>query len=101
MQNNTWLGSFFCKLDCSQAYHCLQIADQRSVEMRAFNFAIKTFAYRRLAQVLSRSVSAFSSFMRENFDLVVKADQRAQYVDDIGIEANNATDLLRNNRAVL
>ena len=23
--------SLFCKLDCSQAYHCLQIADQRSV----------------------------------------------------------------------
>ena len=23
----------FCKLDCSQAYHCLQMADQRSVEL--------------------------------------------------------------------
>ena len=29
--------SLFCKLDCSQASHCLQIADQRSVEMLAFN----------------------------------------------------------------
>ena len=57
--------SVFCKLDCSQAYHCLQMADQRSVEMLAFNFASRTFAYRRLAQSLSRSVSAFSSFMRE------------------------------------
>ena len=38
----------FCKFDCSQAYHCLQIADQRSVELLAFNFASKTFAYRRL-----------------------------------------------------
>ena len=27
--------SLFCKLDCSQAYHCLQIADQRSLEMHA------------------------------------------------------------------
>ena len=27
--------SLFCKLDCSQAYHCLQMADQRSVEMLA------------------------------------------------------------------
>ena len=27
----------FCKLDCSQAYHCLQMADQRSVEMLAFS----------------------------------------------------------------
>ena len=51
--------SLFCKLDCSQAYHCLQMADRRSVEMLAFNFASRTFAYKRLAQGLSRSVSAF------------------------------------------
>ena len=92
--------SLFCKLDCSQAYHCLQMADQRSVEMLAFNFASRTFAYKRLAKGLSRSVSAFSSFMREYFDPVVKADQCAQSVDDIGIAANNATDLTRNIRAV-
>ena len=30
----------FCKLDCSQAYHCLQMADQRSIELLAFNFAL-------------------------------------------------------------
>ena len=64
--------SLFCKLDCSQAYHCLQMADQRSVEMLAFNFASRTFAYKRLAQGLSRSVSAFSRFMREYWDPVVK-----------------------------
>ena len=92
--------SLFCRLDCSQAYHCLQMTDQRSVRMLAFNFASKTFAYKRLAQGFSRSVSAFSSFMREYLDPVVKADQCAQYVDDIGIEANNATDLTRNFRAV-
>ena len=92
--------SLFCKLDCSQAYHCLQMADHFSVEMLAFNFASRTFAYKRLAQGVSRSVSAFSSFMREYLDPVVKADQCAQYVDDIGIAANNATDLTRNIRAV-
>ena len=77
------------------------MADQHSVEMLAFNFASKTFAYRRLAQCLSRSVSAFSSFMRQYFHPVVKADQCAQYVVDIGIAAINATDLTRNIRAVL
>ena len=92
--------SLFCKLDCSQAYPCLQMADQRSVEMLAFNFSSRTFAYKRLAQGLSRSVSAFASFMREYLDPVVKTDQCAQYVDDIGIAANNATDLNRNIRAV-
>ena len=91
--------SLFYELDCSQAYHCLQMADQRSVELLAFIFASRTFAYKRLAQGLSRSVSAFSSFMREYLDPVVKADQCAQYVDDIGIAANNATDLTQNIRA--
>ena len=38
--------------------------------------------------------------MREYLDPVVKADQCAQNVDDIGIAANNATDLTRNIRAV-
>ena len=92
--------SLFCKLDCCQAYHCLQMADQRSVEMLAFNFASRTFACRRLAQGLSRSVSAFSSFMREYLDPVVKADQCAHYVHDIGIAANNAPDLTQKIRAV-
>ena len=64
--------SLFCKLDCSQAYHCLQMADQRSVEMLAFNFASRTFAYRRHAKGLSRSVSAFSSFICEYVDQLSK-----------------------------
>ena len=89
----------FCKLDCSQAYHCLQMADQRSIEMLAFNFASRTFAYRRLAQGLSRALSAFSSFMREYLDRVIKADQCAQYVDGIGIAANDAEHLIKNLRA--
>ena len=38
--------------------------------------------------------------MREYLDPVVKADQCVQYIDDIGIAANNATDLTRNIRAV-
>ena len=45
-------------------------------------------------------MSAFSSLMREYLDLVVKADQCAQYVDNIGIVAKNATDITRNVRAV-
>ena len=89
----------FCKLDCSQTYHCLQMADQRSIEMLAFNFASRTIAYRRLAQGLRRALSAFSSFMREYLDRVIKADQCAQYVDDIGIAANDAEHLIKNLRA--
>ena len=57
--------TLFCKQDCSQAYHYLQMADYQSIQMLAFNFASRTFGYRRLAQGLSRSLTAFSSFMRE------------------------------------
>ena len=75
------------------------MADQRSIEMLAFNFASRTFAYRRLAQGLSRALSAFSSFMREYLDKVIKADQCAQYVDDIDIASNDADHLIANLRA--
>ena len=92
--------NLFCKLDCSQAYHCLQMADQQSIEFLAFNFASRTFAYRRLAQGLSRSLSAFLSFIREYLDPVIKADQCAQYVDDIGIAAITPEQLIKNLRVV-
>ena len=36
--------NLFCKLDCSQAYQGLQMADQISLEMLAFNFTSRTFA---------------------------------------------------------
>ena len=90
----------FCKLDCSQAYHVLQMADQKSVQLLAFNFASKTFAYLRLAQGLSRSLSSFSSFMREYLDKAIKADKCAQYVDDIGIATNTPEELKNNLREV-
>ena len=89
-----------CKLDCSQAYHCLQMADQQPIELLAFNIASRTFAYRRLAQGLSRSLSAFSSFIREYLDPVIKTDQCAQYVDDFGIAANTPEQLIKNLQAV-
>ena len=98
-QHMAW-KNLFCKLDCSQAYHCLQMADQQSIELLAFNFASRKFAYRRLAQGLSRCLSAFSSFIREYLDPVIKTDQCAQYFDDIGIASNNPEQLIKNLRAV-
>ena len=84
--------SLFCKLECSLAYHCLQMADQRSLEMLGFSLFSRHFAYRRHAKGLSRFASVSLSFMRGYLDSVVKADQCAHYVDDNGIAANNATD---------
>ena len=91
---------YFCKLDCSQAYHCLQMADEQSIQLLAFNFGSRTFAYLRLAQGLNRSLSAFNSTIREYLDSLVKADKCAQYVDDIGIAANNVDELIINIEAV-
>ena len=92
--------SLLCKIECSHAYRCLQIADQRSGEMLAFNFNRRSFAYRILAQGVSRW-SAFSGFTREYLDPVIKAGQCAQHMGDIRIAANIATDLHRSIRAVL
>ena len=66
------------------------------MKMLAFVFASESFAYEKLAQSLGRSVSAFSGCIPEHLDPVVKADQCAEYVDDIGNAANIATDLTRN-----
>ena len=86
----------FCELDCSQAYHCLRNADKRTIEGLAFNFASRTFANRRLAQGLSRALSAFFSF---DLDRVLKTDQCAQYVDNFGIAANDVDQLTKNLRS--
>ena len=92
-------NKLFCNLDCSQAYHCLQQGDQRSIEMLAIIFASRKFGYLRLAQGFSRALSAFPSFIRECLDIVIKADRCAQYVDDIGVAAIDAEQLLNDLRA--
>ena len=70
-------------------------------ELLAFNFASRTFAYLRLAQGLSRSLSSFSSLMREYLDRIIKAEKCAQYVDNIGVATHNAEELKTNLREVL
>ena len=76
------------------------MADQQPIELLVFNFASRTFAYRRLAQGLSRSLSAFSIFKRECLNTVIKLDPCAQYDDDIGIGANTRQQSIKNLRAV-
>ena len=93
-QHMAW-KTLFCKLDCSQPYHCFRMADQQSIEFLAFIFASRTFANRRLAQGISRSLSAFSSFIRKHLHSLTKTDQFAHYVDDIGIAANMPQQLIK------
>ena len=70
------------------------MANEQSIQLLAFNFASRTYAFKTLAHGLSRSVSAFSSFMRQNLDHVITADKCLQYVDDIGIGAHDLPDML-------
>ena len=67
--------------------------------MLAFSFASRTFAYRRLAHNLSRSMSAFSSFMRKYLDTVIIADHCTQYIDEMGITTKSPAQLITNLRA--
>ena len=76
------------------------MADQRSVEMLALNFTSRTFAYRRLAQGFSRSVSAFLSLMRKYLDPVVNGWPMCSIRGWYWNCSNDATDFIRNICAV-
>ena len=86
--------SLFSNLDCSQAYHCVQMADDLSVQLLAFNFGSRTYAYKCLAQGLSKSVTGFSSFIRHYLDPCLAADLCTQFTDDIGSAVNNFDELI-------
>ena len=72
------------KLDCSQPYHYVQMADPLWVQLLSFNFASKLNTYTRLAQVLSKWVTGFSWFVRCYFDTCLAAKLCTQFKDDIG-----------------
>ena len=66
------------------------MADEQSTQILSFNFGASTFAYRRVAEGLNRTPSAFKNFVRQYFDAVVKTDRYAQNVDDFGKAAHTA-----------
>ena len=88
------------KFDCSQAYHCVQMADEKSIQLLAFNFASRTYAYKCLAQGLSKSVTGFSSFIRHYLDPCLAANICTQYMDDIGSAVKNFDELIPNLRKI-
>ena len=86
----------FTKLDCSQAYHCVQMADDISVQLLAFNFSSRTYAYKCLAQGLNKSVTGFSSFIRHYLDPCLAGDMCTQFMDDIGSAVHTFDELIPN-----
>ena len=86
--------NLFCKLDCSQAYLCVQIADDLSVQFLAFNFASRTLAYICFAQGLNKSVTGFSSFVKHYLDPCLAANVCTQFMDDIVAGVNNFDEMI-------
>ena len=84
----------FTKLDCSQAYHCVQMADDISVQLLAFNFSSRIYAYKCLAQGLNKSVTGFSSFIRHYLDPCLAGDMCTQFMDDIGSAVHTFDELI-------
>ena len=88
------------KFDCSQAYHCVQMADEKSLQLLAFNFASRTYAYKCLARGLSKSVTGFSSFIRHYLDPCQAANICTQYMDDNSSAVKNFDELIPNLRKI-
>ena len=74
------------------------MADPLSVHLLAFNFASGTFAFKSLAQGLSKSKTCFSSFIRSYLDHCTTSDLCTQFMDDIGAGATNFSEMIPNLR---
>ena len=72
------------------------MADNLSVQLLAFNFGGRTFAFRRLAQGLSRSPTAFSSCASKPLQSCVASDKCFVYFDDLGSGAKDGNTLIDN-----
>ena len=70
------------------------MADELSIQLLAFNFASQIYAYKCLAQGLSKSVTGFSAFIRHYLDPCVAAKFCTQYMDDIGSAVEKFEDLI-------
>ena len=61
-----------------------------------FNFGGRTFAFKRLAQGLSRSPTAFSSCVSNHLQSCIANDICFVYFDDLGSGAEDGTNLIKN-----
>ena len=92
--------TLFTKLDCSQAYHCVQMADPLSVQLLSLFFASRTYAYTQLAQGLNKSVTGFSSFVRSYLDSCLAANLCTQFMDDNGCGVETFEQLVPTSRQI-
>ena len=72
------------------------MAEEQSVPLLSFIFESGTIAYKRSTRGLNRYVSDLTSVFGDYWNPTVKADRGAQYVDDIGVAAQTAAELIGN-----
>ena len=70
------------------------MADDLSAQFLAYNFASRAFAYNCLAQVLKKSVTGFSSFVKHYFDPCLAANVCTQLMDEIAARVNNFDEMI-------
>ena len=70
------------------------MADDLSVQLWAFNFASRTFAYNCLAQGLNKSVTGFSSFVKHYLDPCLAANVCTQIMEDIAAGVKNFDEMI-------
>ena len=82
--------SLFCEFDCSQAYHCVQLADPLLVQLLAFNSASRTMVCQGLARGLNRAKTRFSLFVRNYLEPCLSANICIQFMDNLvcGIDSS-------------
>ena len=78
----------------------MQMAEDVSVQLLAFNFASRTYAYKCLAQGLNKSVTGFSSFIRHYLDPCLASGNCTQFMDDIGNAVTNFEQLVPSLREI-
>ena len=93
--------NWFCKLDWSQAYHCVEITDDLSVQLLAFNFASRTFAYNCLARGLNKSVRGFNSIVQHYLDPCLASNVCTHFMDDIAAGVNFFDEMIPALRKIL
>ena len=76
------------------------MADDFSVQLLAFNFASRTYAYKCLAQGLNKSVTGFSSLIRHYLDPCLASANCTQFMEDIGNAVTNFDQLVPSLRII-
>ena len=76
------------------------MAKDISVQLLAVHFVSISYEYKCLAQGLNKSVTRFSSFIRNYLDLCLASANCTQFIDEIGKAVTNFEQLVPSLRAI-